>query len=245
MSLIKCRECGKEISDKAKKCNGCGAPIKIKIIKKKHRFILAFILVITLYIVFTVTAVIFSNFNYEKIPYCDDGYELENDRCIKVLETDVEKYTCPDDYELNNIKRCEIKSEFTLEPEITEYCSGTDKEVISKDAYGQDMLMCERTYGWVVPYKRYDCPDGYTEKSVTIGNTSGNHLCILDSYKDKDYQISATPVCPNGYQFEVKEEEYVARYEYDNLGISHPVYKKRQIDNCVKEETTEVKYRKE
>lgn len=27
MSLIKCSECGKEISDKAKECNGCGAPV--------------------------------------------------------------------------------------------------------------------------------------------------------------------------------------------------------------------------
>ena len=28
MSLIKCSECGKEISDKAKVCPNCGAPIK-------------------------------------------------------------------------------------------------------------------------------------------------------------------------------------------------------------------------
>lgn len=27
MALIKCKECGREISDKAKKCLGCGDPI--------------------------------------------------------------------------------------------------------------------------------------------------------------------------------------------------------------------------
>lgn len=27
MALIKCNECGKDISDKSKICNGCGAPI--------------------------------------------------------------------------------------------------------------------------------------------------------------------------------------------------------------------------
>jgi rRNA maturation endonuclease Nob1 len=28
MALIKCTECGKEISDKAKTCPSCGAPVK-------------------------------------------------------------------------------------------------------------------------------------------------------------------------------------------------------------------------
>ena len=28
MSMIKCPECGKEISDKTKKCLNCGCPIK-------------------------------------------------------------------------------------------------------------------------------------------------------------------------------------------------------------------------
>jgi len=31
MGLIKCQECGKEISDKADKCVGCGAPISVSI----------------------------------------------------------------------------------------------------------------------------------------------------------------------------------------------------------------------
>ena len=30
MSLIKCPECGKEISDKAEKCPGCGYPLIVK-----------------------------------------------------------------------------------------------------------------------------------------------------------------------------------------------------------------------
>lgn len=28
MAIMKCSECGKEVSDKAKVCIGCGAPIK-------------------------------------------------------------------------------------------------------------------------------------------------------------------------------------------------------------------------
>ncbi len=35
MALITCKECGKEVSDKAKLCAGCGAPVKMSIPKKK------------------------------------------------------------------------------------------------------------------------------------------------------------------------------------------------------------------
>ncbi|MBR8654225.1 zinc ribbon domain-containing protein [Achromobacter sp. Marseille-Q0513] len=35
MALITCKECGKDVSDKAKTCAGCGAPVKLSIPKKK------------------------------------------------------------------------------------------------------------------------------------------------------------------------------------------------------------------
>lgn len=35
MALITCKECGKEVSDKAKTCASCGAPVKLSIPKKK------------------------------------------------------------------------------------------------------------------------------------------------------------------------------------------------------------------
>lgn len=35
MALIKCSECGKEVSDKANSCPNCGAPIKEDEIKKE------------------------------------------------------------------------------------------------------------------------------------------------------------------------------------------------------------------
>lgn len=61
MALIKCSECGKEISDKADTCNGCGAPIKKLKIKVKNKFIhwlplitsiLVFMIIIFIYVVF-------------------------------------------------------------------------------------------------------------------------------------------------------------------------------------------------
>lgn len=46
MALIKCEECGKEISDKSKKCPNCGAPNKIQI--KKDNFTIAILVPIFL-----------------------------------------------------------------------------------------------------------------------------------------------------------------------------------------------------
>ena len=37
MALIKCNECGKNVSDKAESCPNCGAPVNEKIIIKKER----------------------------------------------------------------------------------------------------------------------------------------------------------------------------------------------------------------
>lgn len=58
MALIKCSECGKEISDKSKVCINCGSPIKEKSNKKilnwlKRHYVI-FIVIIALFVVFTV-----------------------------------------------------------------------------------------------------------------------------------------------------------------------------------------------
>lgn len=63
MSLIKCNECGKEISDKSKECVNCGAPIKIK--KKKDNWIskhkkLLFIVAIAIVLLVVIKTFIFS-----------------------------------------------------------------------------------------------------------------------------------------------------------------------------------------
>ena len=44
MSMIKCPECGKEISDKTKKCLNCGCPIKKNLSKKTIEIIVIVIL---------------------------------------------------------------------------------------------------------------------------------------------------------------------------------------------------------
>ena len=55
MALIKCPECGKEISDRAKKCPNCGFPIKrknVRTLKKKKKSK-------SIFIIFTLTILFF------------------------------------------------------------------------------------------------------------------------------------------------------------------------------------------
>lgn len=60
MALIKCPECGKEISDKTKKCPECGYPIK-KLNKKsgtKRKIIISLIIVIGIIFIISITVII-------------------------------------------------------------------------------------------------------------------------------------------------------------------------------------------
>lgn len=59
MALIKCSECGKEISDKAVTCNGCGAPIKKLKFKVKNRFI-HWLPLITSIVIFMVIIILYA-----------------------------------------------------------------------------------------------------------------------------------------------------------------------------------------
>lgn len=103
MALIKCSECGKEISDKSKKCIHCGN--KIKKNKKKINENLLIILIVAgiLLALGIIIAVITSVKNkpdlkevYEQID-CDDFYcELADDESYLQIDTnpyDIDDYT--------------------------------------------------------------------------------------------------------------------------------------------------------
>ncbi len=119
MALIKCSECGKEISDKAKMCNNCGVPIrgikKNKHVNGKH----CIMLVIVIFIVAIVGYILVNNNNktsrkftgeYKEFIYCEeDGYYLNKDNktCQKMEKVSpINKYRkiCPEgyDYEVND-----------------------------------------------------------------------------------------------------------------------------------------------
>lgn len=54
MALIKCSECGAEISEKAEACPKCGHPLRKELKKKRYWIIAAILFIIALYFFFDV-----------------------------------------------------------------------------------------------------------------------------------------------------------------------------------------------
>ncbi len=117
MALIKCRECGKEISDKSKICNGCGAPVSL-FRRKRHLRVKYYILLIIISVA-TVSGILVSNKNktirkftgeYKEFMYCqDDSYYLNKDsktcqKMEKISPLNRYRKTCPNgyNYEVND-----------------------------------------------------------------------------------------------------------------------------------------------
>lgn len=103
MALIKCPECGKEISEKAKACPNCGLPLEVSsgeqnvsenkdtsTIKKTNKKILLIVATICLICVVTIVGIILLPNHF---------YELSDETIgITVSEKDIEKYLENDAY---------------------------------------------------------------------------------------------------------------------------------------------------
>ena len=103
MALIKCSECGKEISDKSKVCIHCGNKIKKNKKKINENLLIIIIVVAVLLVLSIIIAVITSIKNkpdlkevFEKVD-CDDYYcELADDESYLQIDTnplDIDDYT--------------------------------------------------------------------------------------------------------------------------------------------------------
>lgn len=66
MALIKCPECGKEVSSQLKKCNNCGYKLKQVSKKKKRNIITISLLILVLLVVSLVGIITINNKNEEK-----------------------------------------------------------------------------------------------------------------------------------------------------------------------------------
>ena len=91
MSLIQCKECGKEISDKAKKCPNCGFPVctenhKTSPTKHKHIIIPVLIFITIISIIFiAISIVLRSNNSHTKYVTKIISADLDNTiQCNKV-----------------------------------------------------------------------------------------------------------------------------------------------------------------
>ena len=66
MALVKCPECGKEISSQLKKCNNCGYKLKQVDKKKQKKFIIIGLVLLVLIVVGTIIGVSANKNNQEK-----------------------------------------------------------------------------------------------------------------------------------------------------------------------------------
>lgn len=115
MALIKCNNCGKEISDKASSCIHCGKKINItnnniKTSKKRPNFIIGFVLgcVFTL-IIFIIIYMLKINIEQNK---CESGYSYNDEFkiCSKREQTlKDENGNCPNGYGFNEYDNTCVK----------------------------------------------------------------------------------------------------------------------------------------
>lgn len=100
MALIKCPECGREISDKAVSCPNCGCPINIQEIKNtndipqcpnldkvKNRFNKKIILIIIIVLVILVCGILFYNFYFIKPQIIEKQNNNTYEKAIDFLES--------------------------------------------------------------------------------------------------------------------------------------------------------------
>ncbi len=200
MSLIKCPECGKKVSSNSKVCNGCGYPIKKPLIQKNTLKRILIVLIILAIFGFIASRVYYDFFDYEKIAYCDNGYDLEKDECVKEVFTDT-IYVCSNqNYELEEgTSYCNLKSEYLIDPIVEYYCDSTYQEEMRDD---NGNLKCRRTAGLFVgeierPFERNTCPEGY---SVALTKCVQNDK--FETYKKYGLRMSAELSCPEGYRRE-------------------------------------------
>lgn len=255
MALIRCSKCKKEISDRSKKCINCGTPVKCGIYRKRYKCIFFLALVIVLSIVVIIVNYNRDNsYNYNKVPYCDDGYELDNGKCVKFLTAEVVGYECEDSEYYYNVEDssayCRLKKEVTTEPSMIEKCpDGFEVRYFFNEYTGKNQMECwgktGHGYGGISPDKEYSCPEGYTFRYVTVGNSDGQPLCISNDVIDKKYQVSSLPVCPSGYKWQVVKRKIKGDSSKNpNYYVPTNEFAWKNIEGCGKTVTVEAKYRK-
>lgn len=229
---------------------------KVRSWLNKHRYIKAMLVITFCSTIFVVGMNIYEKyFNYEKVPYCENGYELKNGRCTKQLTRELIGYECEDNenYEkhIDNEAWCVLKKEFMVEPKVTEKCrDGFEEEIRFNEYIGKNELRCwgqtGRGTGGIKPEKIYTCPEGYSIKDVYYDSqNSSQTMCILDKYASSDYKagVPAKEICPSGYEYERIKRTYPNGGHWTSDGYKSDIVTEYE-DRCVRNEVIEPKYKK-
>lgn len=128
MALIKCPECGKDISDKSKKCVNCGYPIKIinhkeNLLKNWNKITIAVLVIFSAIGIFNFRYEILGQFGYHTIQLTDFKV-IENNGIGKNLEYYMEIYNKR--YYVGDVYKI-IQAEDKMEIPITFYVVEKDE----------------------------------------------------------------------------------------------------------------------
>lgn len=77
MALIKCKECGKEVSDTAKKCINCGAKLECK--KKKYTDLIVGIAILLVLVIIIVASYVALNYSQVAHKYSKEAISVLTD----------------------------------------------------------------------------------------------------------------------------------------------------------------------
>ena len=157
--------------------------------------------------------------------YCDKGYTLKDDKCIKT-ETkeakEMQEKTCPEDFELTG-EDC-TKTEIT--PAHIANCGGGE---ITTDAKGN--YYCS-TYDTIRAFTEYTCPKGYKKTAEnTCESSSGPTIDATQEYYCLPYYELNGQYCTKKITMKLEP-----LYTCGGLSIS-------DTDTCTKTITKEVTYK--
>ena len=134
----------------------------------------------------------------EKEYYCESGYTLDSDNCLKTVTKDAqskETIECAGDYDAFR-DQCNVYPSYSANEEATKYCTDnnlSDREVccgaINGTYNANDSKWCTKTVHKVITPKRittYSCEKGWTLNGTSCEQTT----TIKAKYKY---------ICPSGY----------------------------------------------
>ncbi|MDY4616951.1 MAG: zinc ribbon domain-containing protein [Lachnospiraceae bacterium] len=210
MAMIKCPECGQEISDKAKKCVHCGMKIK-----GKNNKILIIIMVVLLIVILGSMYFIIHNKEDKKDTQKKNQDETETNDIIKEQEDKYERYV---DIAINNTKK-QLKhpDSINLNKVIVLYKIEND-ELITVDVaidFSSENNMGTAPRGYSISSASPQAVDDKNYMSTYVSNNDEYYVSYYNAVTEKGYLKDAFKQKADEYYEGVLDGETWGYFNYD------------------------------
>lgn len=210
MAMIKCSECGQEISDKAKVCPNCGVKIK-----GKNNKILIIIMVVLLIVILGSMYFIIHNKEDKKDTQKKNQDETETTDIIKEQEDKYERYV---DIAINNTKK-QLKhpDSINLNKVIVLYKIEND-ELITVDVaidFSSENNMGTAPRGYSISSASPQAVDDKNYMSTYVSNNDEYYVSYYNAVTEKGYLKDAFKQKADEYYEGVLDGETWGYFNYD------------------------------